>query len=68
MVKEQETLAEVQRLINEQCRALQGRLSDTDLAQCKLRDERIRQLLGINPPSCPRNEHVIAEPIKRRGG
>jgi hypothetical protein len=45
MVKEQETLADVRRLINEQFRMLQGRLSDADLIQCTLRAERIRQLL-----------------------
>jgi len=45
MVKEQETLADVRRLINEQFRMLQGRLSDADLIQCTLRAERIKQLL-----------------------
>ncbi len=45
MVKEQETLTEVGRLINEQSRLLQGRLSDADLIQCTLRAERINQLL-----------------------
>jgi len=35
--QEQETLADVRRLINEQFRTLQGRLSDTDLIQCTLR-------------------------------
>jgi hypothetical protein len=44
MVKEQEALAEMRRLINEQSRALQGRLSDADLIQCTLRAERIKQL------------------------
>jgi hypothetical protein len=45
MVTEQETLADVRRLINEQSRMLQGRLSDADLIQCALRAERIKQLL-----------------------
>jgi len=40
-----EVLADVRRLINEQFRALQGRLSDADLTQCTLRAERIKQLL-----------------------
>ena len=44
MVKEQETLAELRRLINEQFRTLQGRLSDAHLIQCSLRAERIKQL------------------------
>jgi hypothetical protein len=43
--KEQETLAEVRRLIDEQFRTLQGRLQDADLIQCTLRAERIKQLL-----------------------
>jgi hypothetical protein len=43
--KEQETLAEVRRLIDEQFRALQGRLSDANLFQCTLRAELIKQLL-----------------------
>jgi hypothetical protein len=43
--KEQETLAEVRRLIDEQFRTLQGRLQDADLIQCTLRAERIKRLL-----------------------
>jgi hypothetical protein len=43
--QEQETLADVRRLINEQFRTLQGRLSDADLIQCTLRAARIKQLL-----------------------
>jgi len=43
--KEQETLAEVRRLIDEQFRTLQGRLLDADLIQCTLRAERIKRLL-----------------------
>lgn len=39
------TLAEVRRLINDQFRMLQGRLSDADLLQCNSRAERIKQLL-----------------------
>jgi hypothetical protein len=46
--QEQETLADVRRLINEQFRTLQGRLSDADLIQCTLRAERIKQLLEAN--------------------
>ena len=45
MLKEQETLSELRRLINAQSRTLQGRLSDFDLIQCTLRAERIKQLL-----------------------
>ena len=45
MVKEQETLTEVSRLIKEQFCTLQGRLSDADLIQCTLRAERINRLL-----------------------
>jgi hypothetical protein len=45
MVKEQETLTEVSRLIKEQFCTLQGRLSDDDLIQCTLRAERINRLL-----------------------
>ena len=47
IVEEQETLPEVRRLINEQSRALQGRLSNTDLIQCTLRAERIKQLFEM---------------------
>jgi len=39
------TLVEVGRLINEQFRMLQGRLSDADLIQCNSRAEQIKQLL-----------------------
>jgi len=45
MVKERETLDEVLRLINEQFRMLQGRLSDADLTQCTSRAEQIKQLI-----------------------
>ncbi len=39
------TLTEVGRLIKEQFRMLQGRLSDADLIQCNSRAEQIKQLL-----------------------
>ena len=42
--KEQEILAELRRLIEEQFRSLQGRLSEADSVQCARRAERIRQL------------------------
>lgn len=52
MVKKEDTLAEVRRLINEQSRSLQGRLSDADLIQCTLRAERIKQLFeAVNQSS-----------------
>ena len=61
--KEQETLAEVRRLIDAQFRALQGRLSEDNLIQCTLRAEQIKQLLeavrhsssqpALEPPKPP---------------
>jgi hypothetical protein len=44
-LKAETTLTEAGRLINEQFRVLQGRLSDADLIQCNSRAEQIKQLL-----------------------
>ena len=61
-VKEQETLTEVRRLINEQFRTLQGRLSDADLIQCTLRAERIKQLFEAVRHSSSQPALVSSEP------
>jgi len=62
MVKGQETLAEVRRLINEQFRSLRGRLSEADLIRCTLRAERIKQLFEAVQQSSSQSAVVSPKP------